>query len=253
MSKIGSVGDSGRISSVTLFNNFVSAKRSSLAAVITTYSHTRKFSLLPHILFMFLHYNSTHSLSLHLAQQKNAVIAAKVSKHHCHRYVANVKAFKTNIIFTCTAIGSLLRTAIIMSLSHLLMQSGDVHPNPGQASASSSSLSADSSCSSSLSILESISLSRHLSFVQYNVQSILSKLNILYTELHDFDTLHVAFSETCKTVLPMLVLLCVALWSILRGDFLSIVLCYFVLVFYSPFTSRKHAYNNLTPLNPTFI
>ena len=39
-----------------------------------------------------------------------------------------------------------------------------------------------------------MNLSRHLSFVQYNVQSIITKLDILYTELHAFDIL--AFSET---------------------------------------------------------
>ena len=39
-----------------------------------------------------------------------------------------------------------------------------------------------------------MNLSCHLSFVQYNLQSIITKSDILYTELHDFDIL--AFSET---------------------------------------------------------
>ena len=41
-----------------------------------------------------------------------------------------------------------------------------------------------------------------------------------------------------KAVVLVLVLLFVALWCILRGDrfFLSLALCYFVLVFFSPFS-----------------
>lgn len=66
---------------------------------------------------------------------------------------------------------------------------GDVHPNPGPLSVSS-----DSSFTSSATVLSSVNLSRHLSFVHYNVQSILPKLDILFTELFEFDIL--AFSET---------------------------------------------------------
>ena len=35
----------------------------------------------------------------------------------------------------------------------------------------------------------------------------------------------------------MLVLLFVALWFILRGDLFCLVLCYFILVFFSPFSN----------------
>ena len=43
------------------------------------------------------------------------------------------------------------------------------------------------------------------------------------------------FCDRSKVVVPVLVLLFVALWFILRGD-LFYVLCYFVLVFFSPFS-----------------
>ena len=44
-------------------------------------------------------------------------------------------------------------------------------------------------------------------------------------------------TDRSKAVVPMLVLLFVALWFILRGDlFLCLTLCYFVLVFFSPFS-----------------
>ena len=50
------------------------------------------------------------------------------------------------------------------------------------------------SVSTDISALHSSVLSKHLSFIHYNVQSILPKFDILFTELCDFDIL--AFSET---------------------------------------------------------
>ena len=46
----------------------------------------------------------------------------------------------------------------------------------------------------SSSLLSSLNLSSHLSFVHYNVQSIVPKLDLLSSELFDFDIL--SFSET---------------------------------------------------------
>ena len=42
-------------------------------------------------------------------------------------------------------------------------------------------------------------------------------------------------TDRSKAVVPMLVLLFVALWFILRDDLFCLTLCYFVLVFFSPF------------------
>ena len=39
-----------------------------------------------------------------------------------------------------------------------------------------------------------------------------------------------------KAVVPVLVLLFVALWFILRGDLFYVLPCYFVLVFFNPFS-----------------
>ena len=44
-------------------------------------------------------------------------------------------------------------------------------------------------------------------------------------------------ADRSKAVVPVIVLLFVALWFILRGDlFYVLILCYFVLVFFSPFS-----------------
>ena len=43
-------------------------------------------------------------------------------------------------------------------------------------------------------------------------------------------------TDRSKAVVPVLVLLFLALWFILRDDFLWLTLCYFVIVFISPFS-----------------
>ena len=73
-------------------------------------------------------------------------------------------------------------------LLSLILLSGDVRPNPGPSSASSTTSSMDSSVTNVLSQFH------HLSFIHYNVQSIYNKLDVLTAELSDFDIL--AFSES---------------------------------------------------------
>ena len=93
----------------------------------------------------------------------------------------------------------LVITTCISWLLCLLLQAGDVHPNPGPSSTAS-----DSSISriSSESISSYLNISHHLSFVHYKVQSILTKLDLLTADLADFDIL--AFSEvlTDSILLP---------------------------------------------------
>ena len=72
-----------------------------------------------------------------------------------------------------------------------MMQAGDIHPNPGPATASTSSISSLASVSSAFNFSK---LSNHLSVVHYNVQSLVPKLDLLTTELSEFDIL--AFTET---------------------------------------------------------
>ena len=73
----------------------------------------------------------------------------------------------------------------------LLFLSGDISPNPGPSTPSSPG----SSTSSNQSIVPYMSsLCQNLSIVHYNVQSIFSKLDVLHTEVIDFDIM--TFSET---------------------------------------------------------
>ena len=43
-------------------------------------------------------------------------------------------------------------------------------------------------------------------------------------------------TDRCKAVVPLLLLLFLALWFILRGHLLYVFPCHFVLVFFSPFS-----------------
>ena len=86
----------------------------------------------------------------------------------------------------------ILRCAVSLILCYLFLMiiiiSGDIHPNPGPIPQNTSSP------NSSFSSISSIDTSNYFSFIHYNVQSILTKLDILLTEFKDFDIL--AFSET---------------------------------------------------------
>ena len=76
----------------------------------------------------------------------------------------------------------------------VLEKAGDVHPNPGPLSSSSSLSSSSLSNTLNGSISSNLNQFHHLSFIQYNVQSIINKLDLFTVELSEFDIL--AFSET---------------------------------------------------------
>ena len=65
----------------------------------------------------------------------------------------------------------------------ILLCSADVHPDPGPSSTSSTASSINFSLDMSQSLPDSLSLNHNLSFIRYNVQSVLAKLDILHAEL----------------------------------------------------------------------
>ncbi len=110
--------------------------------------------------------------------------------HTCRRLLVTEK-YVDNCRFTQRSMSLLFLTTFAL-LAFILLQlilSGDIHPNPGP-----NPLRRQSSSSSTTSTFESLDLSKHISFVHYNVQSIVLKLDVLYAELCDFDIL--AFTET---------------------------------------------------------
>lgn len=156
-----------------------------------TYKRQYSFFLLVNMIeIIWLHLNAEQCLSMSLAIKQYNTLPYKCTKHHCLRHALPGRGYRSNcefIYFSSILFYAVLTITWLIVL--LLLRSGNVHPNPGP-----SSISSDTSSGSSASVLSSISLSRHLSFVHYNVQSIVPKLDILLTELYDFDIL--AFSET---------------------------------------------------------
>ena len=102
------------------------------------------------------------------------------------------KLYNSNFKFTIQRIMLLFSSVLLTWLYVLLLQAGDVHPNPGPSSNSSSMQ--DLPTASSVLNNDFSSFANHLSFVHYNVQSLAPKLDTLAAELMDFDIL--AFSET---------------------------------------------------------
>ena len=100
---------------------------------------------------------------------------------------------RSNVQFSCKCLLILLITVFTLWLTILLLCSSDIHPNSGPSSIASS-LNSSTSHNHSNNSLRSLNLSHNLSFVHYNVQSILNKLDILEAELFEFDIL--AFTET---------------------------------------------------------
>ena len=99
------------------------------------------------------------------------------------------KSAQANADFTTNLALCFSFVAFATWLVLLLFSCGDVHPNPGPLSTSSSS-----SNFTHPRVCPILYLNHNLSFVHYNVQSIFSKLEILQAELFDFDIL--AFTET---------------------------------------------------------
>ena len=107
------------------------------------------------------------------------------------KHILPGKRLKSNIAFT-RLVCSLLFTLVTVTWTLcIMMQAGDIHPNPGPATVSTSSISSLASVSSAFNFSK---LSNHLSVVHYNVQSLVPKLDLLTTELSEFDIL--AFTET---------------------------------------------------------
>ena len=130
-----------------------------------------------------------YAITKHIQITEN--LSCICSKHNFSKCFLPGKMYKSNRVFTYHSFITFSSVLAVFWLIVLLLQSGDVHPNPGPDSLLSDSMSDSSSSASSVPNISA--LSKHLSFVHYNVQSIIPKLDVLYTELCDFDIL--AFSE----------------------------------------------------------
>ena len=158
----------------------------------------RRISYLPitiHFLVILnIHFQVCQTLSLQKSIEISANLVSQILPRNLNKAVIPGKCLTANVEFSVRLSVCFFTILSLTWLFILMMCSGDIHPNPGPSSTTSSSSSSDSTTSTTSSIINFLNLNHHLSFVHYNVQSITSKLDVLYTELLDFDIL--AFSET---------------------------------------------------------
>ena len=146
--------------------------------------------LLTHLLVIFwLLFNAASCYSVKSHILNTNALAYMCTKHNCQKRYVPGKRYQSNFCFTLSVSFIFLITTLILWITLLLQQSGDIHPNPGPSSVSS-----DTSLTSTASILSAVDFSKHLSFVHYNVQSVFHKLAVSFAELCGLDIL--AFSET---------------------------------------------------------
>lgn len=165
---------------------------------VPTYRCRFNFNLLLHFIVIFnLYLNVLFTYSV-LKQIRETSFLPQNIQRKCHYKIFRPgKRATANYNFVVVTLLCIFSSEFLLWLAILLLCCGDVQPNPGPLSASSLSSLSDSSTSSSTmsnNIFNFLDISHNLSFVHYNVQSILTKLDTLYTELFEFDIL--AFSET---------------------------------------------------------
>ena len=156
---------------------------------MSNYRRIVAFNMCLHMLVLCSIYNQctdTFSLLFH------ATTTCPIQMPACYkkRVLASTKSI-SNSLFSKTLILIILVADFSLWLSILLLYCGDIHPNIGPFSSSSDSFDSSNTPGPSFS---SINLNQNLSFVHYNVQGIVNKLDILHAELLDFDIL--AFTET---------------------------------------------------------
>ena len=161
-------------------------------AVMPKYCRMCKFSILVHLFIIFtVHKHVTSTYSILKVFHESEFLAYKT--HMPGKSFFPGKSFYANTRFTFILLTCFSFVVFGTWLNIILLCSGDVHPHPGPSSSSSESTS-DLSTNMSTSIFNSFSSGHNLSFVHYNIQSILSKLDLLHAELVHFDIL--AFTET---------------------------------------------------------
>lgn len=143
---------------------------------------------------MFLHQNDSYSASVLISVQQTEHLYSSITVRSNRKILLQGKSGKANSSFTFWMVFCVLYVVSCTWLVFLLLLAGDIHPNPGPSISSSVSSVSSTSTSMSNSLFSSLNLSHNLSFVHYNVQSILTKLDTLYAELYGFDIL--AFTET---------------------------------------------------------
>ena len=149
-------------------------------AVLPTYRRMCKFIILIHFLALTVLYKTnTCTFSVLMLLLENEHLAHKLYMHRNRKKLTAGKSLQANADFILN-LGLCFSFVVFTTWLVLLLYScGDVHPNPGPLSTSSTSSSYSSSSGMSNTIFSSLDLSHNLSFVHYNVQSVFFKIGII--------------------------------------------------------------------------
>ena len=134
---------------------------------------------------MYIYFRPDLTFALISSIQGDSCLAENIIfRRPCKRMIKG-QVFIANQLFMCKVTFYIFPVVTITWFSILLLQAGDIHPNPGPLSTSSAS-SISNTSSTNISVIIFSNLSNHLSFVHYNVQSLVPKIDILGTELFEF-------------------------------------------------------------------
>ena len=172
------------------------SKLETSGAIMRTYRCNFHFSLLINMtLLLSVIHISEHVIffKIHVQNSINKADKICIPQNMLKRLLVSGKMLE-NRKFSVKLLLILILSVLVTWLYIVLEKAGDVHPNPGPLSSSSSLSSSSLSNTLTGSISSNLNQFHHLSFIQYNVQSIINKLDLLTVELSEFDIL--AFSET---------------------------------------------------------
>ena len=142
------------------------------------YRRACKFSCLLHLLVLLqFQFQIQHSDSALRIVRNSGKQAHQAISHNYHRLILGA-SYQKNVKLTIRISSSLLVISSATWLYICLYCCGDVHPNPGPNSTTSSESFTSLSSTTSNIILDTLNENHHLAFIHYNVQSLLPKLDI---------------------------------------------------------------------------
>ena len=107
--------------------------------VMRTYRRTFRFFLLFHLLILpVICHQEVYCFSLTMYIKQRHILPYLCARHSIARRTIPGKEYSSNCEFTSFVLGNIFHTVHSFLLIHLLLlQSGNVHPNPGPSSVSS--------------------------------------------------------------------------------------------------------------------
>ena len=179
------------VCSLSDFNIFSVMKAKSEELFAASHTHGYRTNFVPFafriFVLLFIWNRVDNSFSLLSAIKQN------LAKHefifqNLLRHTVPGKHYKENCKFTCHGLAFILLLVTVAWIFILLLKAGDIEQNPGPQTGTSVSTANTSSLASGTSMNLS-TLQNKLSIVHYNVQSINRKIDILSSELFEFDIL----------------------------------------------------------------